>query len=187
MVPRTIYQIPSTMYPQAFTKMKPIVVDASAIINSFNLLNFGQKFITTPAVLDEVRGKKRNEKIRLALDLDSVEQRLAKNEFIEKVRLAAKQTNDMLSKQDEELIALALEHNAEIATDDYGIQNVAAKIGLVIIAVGEKGIKEILEWQHYCPACWKNYPTSVVCGVCGTPLKRKVRQTSGLLPSSFHS
>ena len=177
MVPRTIYQIPSTMYPQAFTKMKPIVVDASAIINSFNLLNFGQKFITTPAVLDEVRGKKRNEKIRLALDLDSVEQRLAKNEFIEKVRLAAKQTNDMLSKQDEELIALALEHNAEIATDDYGIQNVAQTLGINILPVGERGIRKILHWQYYCPACKRKYEISGVCGVCGTKLKRKAKKT----------
>jgi len=39
------------------------------------------------------------------------------------------------------------------------------------------GIKEVLEWQHYCPACWKNYPTSGVCGVCGTGLKRKVKKS----------
>lgn len=156
--------------------MRTVVVDSSAIINGFNLLSFGQKFVTTPAVVDEVRGRRKIEKLRLALDLDAVEQRFPKNEFLEKIRNAAKETNDTLSKQDEGLVALALEFNAEIATDDYGIQNVAAKLGLKIIAVGERGIREILKWQYYCPGCKKKYERVGICNICGTKLKRRAKK-----------
>ena len=52
----------------------------------------------------------------------------------------AAETKDNLSKADEEVLALALVFEAEIATDDYGIQNVAQKLGINMLVMFIKDI-----------------------------------------------
>ena len=152
-----------------------IVLDSSAIINKIDFLS--GKLITAPAVIDEVRGKKLNEKISLALDINSIEQRLPKEKFLGEVHKATREANDSLSQVDMQIIALALEFKAEIATDDYGIQNVAAKLGLKTIPVAERGIKKILHWQYYCVGCKRNYELSQgACDACGAQVKRKAKK-----------
>ncbi len=157
--------------------MKRIVLDASAIINGIPMLIVDGLYITSPSVIDEVQSKRGRKTLQKGIDLDLIEQRMPKAEFIEKIREAAEQTKDALSEADIEVLALALEFEAEIATDDYGIQNIAEKLGLKIIPVGEAGIRKVLHWQYYCPACKRKYEMPGLCGVCGTRLKRKAKKT----------
>jgi UPF0271 protein len=91
-----------------------------------------------------------------------------------------------LSEADMQLLALALELKQEgympqIVTDDYSIQNVATQMGIGFLALATFGIKRLLEWIRYCPACHKEYSAntkSKECQVCGTELKRKPRRTA---------
>jgi UPF0271 protein len=85
-----------------------------------------------------------------------------------------------------QLLALALElktqgENPEIITDDYSIQNVAKQNGIAFYALATSGIKRLLEWIRYCPACHKEYPINSsfsACQICGTELKRKPKRNT---------
>ena len=159
--------------------MKKIVLDASAIINGIPILIVDNLYLTSPAVIDEVQSKRGRKNLKTAIELDLIEQRMPKLEFLEKIREAAEETRDTLSEEDFEVLALALEFEAEIATDDYGIQNIAEKLGLKILPVGERGIRKVLHWQYYCPACKHKYDFPGLCGVCGAKLRRKAKKSSG--------
>ena len=152
-----------------------IILDASAVINGLPVQYLEAKQITTSAVLDEVKSKKGKAILELALDLDRIEIYAPKKDYVEEVVRSVKEVSDNLSKNDIDLLALALEYNASVATDDYGIQNIAKKLGIEYITVQEAGIKEVFHWQYYCPGCRKVYEKAGTCGVCGTELKRKRR------------
>ena len=87
----------------------------------------------------------------------------------------------LLSETDLDLLALALElkrtgANPKIVTDDYSMQNVASQMKIEFIPLSTSGIKQVLEWARYCPACYKKYTgnyNSSICSICGTKLKRK--------------
>lgn len=89
-----------------------------------------------------------------------------------------------LSETDKQVLALALElktldRQAQIVTDDYSIQNVATRLGIEFTSLATFGIRRVLEWVRYCPACRREYPAnsaSTNCAVCGTELKRKPRK-----------
>ncbi len=104
-------------------------------------------------------------------------------EFLDQVRVCAASAGDSfyLSLTDMQVLALALEIKArgdiaQIVTDDYSIQNVAMKLGLSFISLATFGIKRVLNWIRYCPACHRTYPANfkaTECPICGTELKRK--------------
>jgi UPF0271 protein len=107
-------------------------------------------------------------------------------EFSNAAKTSASKVGDShkLSETDLQLLALALELKAEgfapqIVTDDYSIQNVATQMGIGFLALATFGIKRLLEWIRYCPACHReylnNYKTNE-CQICGTELKRKPRR-----------
>jgi UPF0271 protein len=107
-------------------------------------------------------------------------------EFLSRVEDAAVRVGDtfFLSETDKQILALALELkaatcNPQIVTDDYSIQNVAAQLGIEFASLATFGIRRVLEWVRYCPACRREYPPdygSTKCAVCGTELKRKPRK-----------
>jgi UPF0271 protein len=100
--------------------------------------------------------------------------------YINHVSETARKSGDRLSDNDIGLIALALKRKSagrvRIVTDDYGIQNVSSLLGIDFLPMGTEGIKEIIEWVYYCPACFKKHSPSIdICDVCGTKIKRKKR------------
>jgi UPF0271 protein len=107
-------------------------------------------------------------------------------EFLSRAEAAAVSVGDtfFLSETDKQILALALElkaadSNPQIVTDDYSIQNVAAQLGIEFASLATFGIRRVLEWIRYCPACRREYPPdygSTKCAVCGTELKRKPRK-----------
>ena len=101
-----------------------------------------------------------------------------RQEAVEAVKAAAKKSGDLdvLSKADIDVLALAYELNGIVVTNDYAIQNVASKMGLSWEGTGKEISKEI-NWEWYCPACWKKYPQRCECEVCGTATKRRPKKT----------
>jgi UPF0271 protein len=104
----------------------------------------------------------------------------------EKVDECAIQVGDsfFLSETDKQVLALALDLKSsgstpQIVTDDYSIQNVAKRMGIEFTSLATFGIRRVLEWMRYCPACHREYAANCVsteCVVCGTALKRKPRR-----------
>ena len=93
---------------------------------------------------------------------------------LKKVRGRALLTGDSvrLSETDISVIALALELNGKIVTDDYAIQNVARRLGIDYLPLKEKGIKDVWKWTYRCTGCGRFFEEyHEVCPICGSSLK----------------
>lgn len=103
---------------------------------------------------------------------------------MEIVKKAALMTGDAskLSEADLNVIALALDlstegHDVVLISDDYAVQNVAARIGVKVASATTRGIKEQINWLLYCPVCGATYEGyASVCPECNVALKRKRRE-----------
>ncbi len=130
----------------------------------------GEVYVT-PGVVAELR-KYEDPRLRFWEDLMVVTE--PSSASLVKVREAAKGTGDdaRLSPTDIEVLALALELNAVLLTDDYSIQNLARVIAVEYRGVGMKGIKEVMTWKYRCTGCRKvwdqNHPD---CPICGSALR----------------
>ena len=70
------------------------------------------------------------------------------------------------------VIALAIDLNGTIWTDDYSIQNVARILGIGFKPVGMEGIKKVVKWNYKCTGCGKWYKDNQPdCPICGSALK----------------
>ena len=165
-----------------------IVVDTSAFLAGFDPFSLSEEVVTVPIVLEEIkRSSMVKVRFETALESGKIKVKAASQKFLDSAKASASKVGDSfkLSDTDMELLALAIELKADgympqIVTDDYSIQNVAAKLGIDFLALATFGIKRLLEWIRYCPACYKEYPINSKfkeCQVCGTPLKRKPRRT----------
>ena len=165
-----------------------MVLDTSAFLAGFDPFSLSEEQVTVPKVEEEIR---RNSMIKVrfetALESGKLKVKAPSEEFLNKVKASASKVGDSfkLSETDIQLLALALELKAagytpQIITDDYSIQNVATQLGIEFLALATFGIKRLLEWIRYCPACHREYPANCSnkeCQVCGTDLKRKPRRT----------
>jgi UPF0271 protein len=161
-----------------------IILDTSAFLAGFDPFSQGDEQVTVPKVEEEIL---RNYMIRMrfqtSLESGKVKVRSPSEESSGAARAAASKVGDSfkLSVADMQLLGLAVELKAQgfvpqIVTDDYSIQNVARELGIDFLALATFGIKRLLEWIRYCPACHRQYPAdykSKECQVCGTELKRK--------------
>ena len=164
------------------------VLDTSAFLAGFDPFSLSEEQVTVPKVEEEIRRNSIiNTRFRAAIENGKLKVKAPPPEFLNKVNVLATNLGDshLLSEADSQLLALALEFKAEgyaprIVSDDYSIQNVATLMGIEFSALATFGIKRLLEWTRYCPACHKEYPSNVSaneCLICGTKLKRKPRRT----------
>jgi UPF0271 protein len=165
-----------------------IVLDTSAFLAGFDPFSLSEEQLTVPKVEEEIR---KNSMILVrfttAVENGKVKVKAPSEEFLNKIKASANKVGDSfkLSETDIQLLSLALELKTEgcapqIVSDDYSIQNVAAQLGIDFSALATFGIKRLLEWIRYCPACYREYPANCStrkCLVCGTELKRKPRRT----------
>ncbi|MFZ8921759.1 MAG: NOB1 family endonuclease [Nitrosopumilaceae archaeon] len=132
---------------------------------------------TTSQVYDEIKHiKKNHEALETLLETNRLKIREPDSASIERAIKASKNTGDyqQLSKQDISIIALCIELEGEIISDDFAISNVAKNLKLKISPVMTSGIKDVGKWVHYCPGCRSNHKNGKECPMCGTPLKRKL-------------
>jgi UPF0271 protein len=89
---------------------------------------------------------------------------------------AARRTGDLpvLSATDLDILALALEEECGIMTDDFAVQNVAIELGIPVIPVQQRSAKRI-KWRFRCSGCGRYYDKEGECPVCGSPVKRKLK------------
>jgi UPF0271 protein len=145
------------------------------------------KQATVPSVEEEMRSNSMIWlRFKAAIENAKVVVKRPSDEALEKVEECAIEVGDsfFLSETDKMVLALALElktakYDPQIVTDDYSIQNVAKRLGIEFISLATFGIRRVLEWMRYCPACHREYPANCAfteCTVCGTELKRKPRK-----------
>jgi UPF0271 protein len=166
-----------------------MVLDTSAFLAGFDPFSVNEDQATVPKVEEEIKGNSMTwMRFKTAVENGKVKVKGPAEEYWNKAKASANSVGDsfFLSETDLQLLALALELKTEgctpqIVTDDYSIQNVATQIGIDFVSLATFGIRRLLEWVRYCPACHREYPAdykSTTCTVCGTQLKRKPRRTS---------
>ena len=103
-----------------------------------------------------------------------------KEKTINIVNDAAEKTGDKnsISKQDASIIALALENNIELITDDFAVTNIAKQLGIKTSSLMTDGISKVGKWISYCSVCGKEFHKEKECPICGTKLNRKLIKKS---------
>ena len=166
-----------------------MVLDTSAFLAGFDPFAVSENQFTVPKVQEEIKTKSMiSVRFKTAVENGKLKVKTPSEEFLNKAKTSAITVGDsfFLSETDLQLLALALElkaadYDPQIVSDDYSIQNVATKMGIEFTALATFGIRRLLEWVRYCPACHREYAAdygATSCTVCGTELKRKPRKTA---------
>lgn len=162
-------------------------MDTSAFLAGFDPFRLNEEQVTVPDVEEEIRANSMIwVRFKTATENAKIIVKIPSEQALENVEKCAVEVGDtfFLSETDKHLLALALELKTsnchpQIVSDDYSIQNVAKRLGIEFTSLATLGIRRVLEWMRYCPACRReyvaNYPLKE-CEVCGTELKRKPRR-----------
>ena len=94
----------------------------------------------------------------------------------ERVISAAKKTRDftVISDTDCDVLALALELEAVIYTDDFAIQNIAGDLGVQTMPINQRKARRI-HWKYRCSGCGRYCNHDGECLICGSIIKRKLK------------
>mgnify|MGYP003308847575 CR=1 FL=1 len=152
------------------------VLDATAFYAGIPFSSQTTHYVTT-LVFDEIKHiKKNHDALQILIDSNRLLVRQPQADFQERVEKCAQKTGDIhsLSKQDISCIALSLELNTELISDDFAVLNVSNKLGINTIPLMTNGIKVVGKWIFYCPACKKDFSDEKNCLLCGNKLKKKL-------------
>ena len=131
---------------------------------------------TTSLVYNEIEHiKKDHDAIQILIETKRLMICDPEHQFVITATNTAKKSGDIPNLSDEDIstIALSLQLNAELVTDDFAISNVAKNLGIKVIPVMTNGIKNVITWKYYCPGCKTNFSKITECPRCGNRLKRK--------------
>ena len=146
-----------------------IVLDSSALFSMEDLPD--GDCVCPPGVVDELRKYKDR---RLDLWGDMLRVSDCSPESMEKVKEEAKKSGALgrLSPVDLTVIALGLDLDGIVYSDDYSIENVCTRLGIRYRPVGTGGIKKVEKWNYQCIGCKKWYKEKMdECPICGSPMK----------------
>ena len=151
------------------------VLDATAFYAGIPFSSQDRYYVTS-LVYDEIKHIKKNHgALEILLDSKRLIIQEPNHEFLRKVRNSAKETGDLHSLSDGDIssIALSLELDTELISDDYAVSNVAKQTGIIIKPLMTKGIETIGKWIHYCSPCGISSDKSI-CPNCGNKLRKKL-------------
>ncbi|MBN2111425.1 MAG: NOB1 family endonuclease [Methanosarcinaceae archaeon] len=134
------------------------------------------KIITVSSVVEELRSKEAS--LRFGLAVEGGARVEMPDPFMRKrVLEAAEGTRDAeeLSATDIDILSKALEYGSDavLLSDDYAVQNVAEVLGVSVMPVAQKKIRDVLQWEKECTGCRRRFATGDVCEVCGSTLKKR--------------
>lgn len=152
------------------------VLDASAFYAG---IPFGSQdeFFTTPQIYDEIKHiKKNHDALGVLLETKRLTVVEPEKRFVDEAKSMAKKTGDIneLTGEDLSSIALCLQLQGQLVTDDFAISNVAKSLDIEVIPVMTSGIKDGGSWIYYCAGCHKNFSATSECPICGNPLRKKL-------------
>lgn len=131
------------------------VVDANVIIHGRGL---NQQLVTVPEVMDELK----SEDAKTGLHSHNIDVRNCSEENLEKVQKKSGYINARTSETDEKLLALALDLNSVLITDDKELQNLGLHVGADVEGFLDPVTDKKMSWKIVCPQCGKS---SCSCGV----------------------
>jgi len=160
------------------------VLDSSVLLSGKDLLL--DDMYCTPEVLREVRSKGPTVQLMSMIET-KVEVRSPSEEAMAKVSELAGKTGDVkrLSPTDIGVLALAVDLQATILTDDYSIQNVADEMGLAYRGLSFPNIQKKIEWGYRCKGCGRHFDEwKKECPVCGSEIRTTPKTISRISSAS---
>ena len=151
------------------------VLDSSAFYAGIPFSS-SEPSVTTSHVYNEIKHiKKDHDAVQILIDTRRLKISDPEHKFIITVNDAAKKSGDFpnLSQEDVSIIALSLQLNAELITDDFAVSNVAKNLSIKVIPIMTSGIKKIVTLIYYCPVWKTDFSETANCPNCGNRLKRK--------------
>jgi len=130
---------------------------------------------TTQSVIDELRDLRSKGRFEV-LCAQGLTLAVPSAENTEKVKAASRKSGDagIISGTDCDILALALDLEAVLWTDDFAIQNVAGILGVQIAPMIQRKAKRI-HWKYRCSGCGRYFDHDGECLICGSIIKRKLK------------
>ena len=156
------------------------VLDATAFYAGIPFTS-NDSFMTTSVVYGEIEHiKSKHGALDMLQQTNRLQVRDPRDETIKIVNETAEKTGDKItiSEQDASIIALALENNAELITDDFAVTNIARQLEIKTSSLMTDGISKVGKWISYCSVCGKEFQKEKECPICGTKLNRKLIKKS---------
>ena len=155
------------------SKPSKVVIDANVLIHSRAQFPF-QKALIPPSVHQEIKSDMSKLKMQ-KLDLGVI--RPSKGS-VEQVGEKSNEICSPTSEQDEEALALALDKQIPLVTDDKALQNLALHLDADFDTFNTEKVSEKREWKKVCDNCGERI-TGLPCPRCGgRSLRRKRVQNS---------
>jgi len=117
--------------------------------------------VTVPGVRKEIE----SDSSEIRFDLSGVEVEKPDERSLEKVKSISDEINSPTSEVDEELVALALEIDGVLVTDDMALQNLALHLDVEFDSYMGDRADDKRRWNEICPKCGREVEGS--CGRCG--------------------
>jgi len=151
------------------------VLDSSAFYAGIPYSSNESSYITSLVYHEIEHIKKDHDAVQILIETKRLMIRAPEHQFIIAANDAAKKSGDFPNLSDEDIssIALSLQLNGELVTDDVAISNVAKNLNINVIPEMTNGIKNVVNWEYYCPGCKTNFSKVTECPRCGIRLKRK--------------
>jgi UPF0271 protein len=150
------------------------VLDASAFFAAGEAalagLDPGDRLLTTPSVLPEVRDAAARCRLELALERGLVV--LAPTaDALSSVEAGAGASGDAdrISATDRDLLALALDHGGTLVTDDFALQNAASRLGVACRPIVQRRAAPRRR-GYRCAGCGRYGDGPGECPVCGAAI-----------------
>lgn len=150
------------------------VLDASAFYAGV-LFGSTEKYVTTPEIYEEI------DHIRTVDGPIQILQETGRLQVIEpsescmvQAKEAAARAGDAptLSIGDISVLALAIQTDNVIITDDYAVSNTGRALGMDIKPVMTRGLPRAGTWVYQCPGCGAKSKPAHRCSICDTALQR---------------
>lgn len=143
------------------------VVDTNAILHGRGELDFDRIFLT-PEVVEEVESSHGRNVVR-NLDYTVFQ---PSEKYVQKVNDKAEELNSPTSEVDENLLALALEKQDFVVTDDKALQNLALHLEVEVKGFHDQVLQEKFKWVKECSNCGEKV-SNPPCPRCGSPQVRR--------------
>ena len=151
------------------------MLDSSAFYAGIPFSSNEPSYITSLVYNEIEHIKKDHDAIQILIETKRLTINEPEDRFVTSTIDAAKKSGDFSNLSDEDIstIALSLQLNADLVTDDFAVSNVAKSINIKVIPVMTNGIKNVVIWKYYCPGCKTDFSKLTECRRCGNKLKRK--------------
>ena len=147
-----------------------VVADTNFFIHYSNFSKFERVY-----TIDEVIREVKDWFSKVKLSSLNVVIKDPEKEFLKIVEEKTKELGENLSKTDKKVVALALNLNLPLITDDKAMQNVAKQLGIKVVPM-RYSLKKQRKIVYICPNCKKIFNSQGICPDCGIKLKRIIFQ-----------